>query len=168
MTEQEIRAIFLLAGYTIRSLHPTLNGYSTSREDPWWLVSTEHGLFHIGWRSHVISIDWSDIGPQPSFTRDDVTKDATMIHAWSLGKAVDYLFDLRHQHLHRIILLKTMAVTEEITQEAQARFEAEIENRPVDEEPSILLWSSRRWDGLFETERAIWLHRVIHDRQKAA
>lgn len=168
MTEAEVRAIFLLAGYEVRKLYPLANGYWPGRQDPWWLVSTNHGLIRIGLRKRVYSIDWSEIGRQPPITQDDVTKDENGIHAWTLGKAVDYLTELRARHLDRITSLRDMGVTPDATQEAMARFEAQVEQHRTDPKSYDEKWSSRHWPDLFETERAIWLHRVIHDRQKAA
>lgn len=65
MTEDHVRAIFLLAGLSVHKLHKLANQYwpdhpdyaEVRRENPWWLVATDAGLVKIGWRKRVISID---------------------------------------------------------------------------------------------------------------
>lgn len=54
-------------------------------------MKTPKGLIQIGWRKRVISIDWSDTGIRRVVTEDDVTKDDTMVHAYSYAKALAYL-----------------------------------------------------------------------------
>jgi len=74
------------------------NGYCSSwccRHLPWFIVTTRVGRFKIGWRKRVILIDWSDCpGTGLSidlFANEDVTKGERMIHAWSYGKAREYI-----------------------------------------------------------------------------
>jgi len=74
-----------------------LNSAVPSFKSPWWLVKTKHGLIEIGWRKRVISIDWSDTPIRKHVTKDDVTKDLTSVHAWSLEKAVEYLKAFRKE-----------------------------------------------------------------------
>jgi hypothetical protein len=61
----------------------------------WLLVTTPVGVIKIGWRKHVMAIDWSasDVTATASdlFPDEDVTKGARMIHAYSYDKATDYL-----------------------------------------------------------------------------
>jgi hypothetical protein len=116
MNESQVRAIFLLAGIEIHGLEKIPNKYwpeayvEARQESPWWKVKTERGIIQIGWRKRVISIEWCNLGivypmsstPQGKeysqhkhVSTDDVTKWPTGIHAWSLGKAVDYLVSLR-------------------------------------------------------------------------
>lgn len=105
MTEQQVRAIFLLASIEVSGVYKTENNYWPSapsyddvrRKNPWWLVKTPAGLVHIGWRKRVISIDWSDTSIRQEVTSDDVTKSETLVHAWSYAKAVEYLADLGRQ-----------------------------------------------------------------------
>ena len=115
MNEESMKALFLLAGLDIESFYKLENPYwpdceeyaEVRRKSPWWLVKTKHGLIKIGWRKRVINIDWSDT-PYHSgvskfadgrdidaLTNDDVTKDESMVHAWSYAKAVQYLSSLR-------------------------------------------------------------------------
>jgi hypothetical protein len=63
--------------------------------NPWWLVKTPAGMIEIGWRKRVISIDWTDTNVRTTITSDDVTKSTTMVHAWSIEKALEYLKALR-------------------------------------------------------------------------
>lgn len=91
MTEEQVRAIFLLAGIEIKSLYKTENGYITDSAHPWWLVKTSAGLIHIGWRKRVISIDWADTPVRQVLSSDDVTKSESMIHAHGYASAVGYL-----------------------------------------------------------------------------
>jgi hypothetical protein len=110
MKEEQVRAIFLLAGVEVRSLYEIKNKYwpptyvDLIAAHPWWLVSTDKGLIEIGWRKRVISIDWKDTGVtlplvspnSAQLERSEITSDATTtwptgVHAWTYGKAVDYL-----------------------------------------------------------------------------
>ena len=109
MTEDQVKAIFLLAGIEVQKLHELKNGYgSESYRGPWWLVKTEWGLIQIGWRKRVISIDWEDTGlridekanREYEFHKYPITQDNTTmwnkgIHAWGYGKAVEYLGDFK-------------------------------------------------------------------------
>lgn len=103
MNEAQMRAIFLLAGIEISSVFQLANEYwpdapnyaKLRRESPWWLVRTAAGLVKIGWRKRVISIAWSDTCVRQVVTQDDVTKDDTCVHAYTYGKAVDYMTTFR-------------------------------------------------------------------------
>jgi hypothetical protein len=70
------------------------------REDtPWYLIQLPKGTIKIGWRKRVISIDWSaymnGIDLSELFKKEDVTKGATMIHAYGVKSATDYLKRIR-------------------------------------------------------------------------
>ena len=102
MKLDKVQALFLLADFEAKNFHKIENEYYCSeasadlrRASPWWLVETEYGLIKIGWRSRVIAIDWSSLEYRGIITKDDVTKDNTMVHAWSYSAAVRYLADLR-------------------------------------------------------------------------
>lgn len=125
MSEEELKALFLLARIVVLDYHkipneywPDTASYSDLRESsPWWLVTTPVGVIKIGWRKRVIEIDWYAtkyrVGEGLHFkdrpndliadvTADDVTKGASYVHAWTYGKAVDYLstIHLRLKQVH--------------------------------------------------------------------
>lgn len=123
MNEEKMRALFLLSGFEISSVYELANEYwpvceeysDIRRKSPWWLVNTEFGLIKLGWRKRVIEIDWKDTPYRsgiskfnddrdkfiPVLTKDEVTKTETYVHAWSYGKAVDYLSTL-HLRLRQV------------------------------------------------------------------
>jgi hypothetical protein len=100
MTEEQAKALFLLAGFNATRFHRLENKYwpeayaELRRNSPWWLVITEFGPIEIGWRKRVISIDWQDTAARVEVTEDNVTKDSTSVHAWSYVKALQYLTTL--------------------------------------------------------------------------
>jgi len=98
MTLQQLSAMFLLAGIEVKSVVSIPNEYVRDATDsPWWLVGTSMGLIKIGWRRRVINIDWSQTNRRGICTQDEVTKGDDHVHAYSHGKAVQYLSDLyRH------------------------------------------------------------------------
>jgi hypothetical protein len=89
--EKMMRALFTLADVEILQAWPLVNQYDADSKDPWWLVKTPAGLIKLGWRKRVISIDWSDTAIREVITDHDVTKDETMVHAWGIARAVEYL-----------------------------------------------------------------------------
>lgn len=95
MTEEHVRAIFLLAGISIVSLTKIPNQYwgddTMNEKSPWWNVETEYGIITIGWRKHVINIDWEKTNHILDVTKDNVTKNGYLVHAWGYNKAVEYL-----------------------------------------------------------------------------
>ena len=105
MTEDETKAIFLLAGIPIINIYEIKNGYwpdhpdydEIRRQNPWWLVLTEYGMIKIGWRKRVIEISWHDVDAKFYFvvTEDDVWKNEKHVHAYSYSKAVEYLRNFR-------------------------------------------------------------------------
>ncbi len=113
MREEKAKALFLLAGFEVEKTYEIANGYwpeayhELRRDNPWWLMKTEHGLIKIGWRKRVISIDWSDThyragvvgeGIWPNtITEDEVTRSETNIHAYTYFKALEYLTKLRQR-----------------------------------------------------------------------
>lgn len=62
---------------------------------PWFIVTTTRGKFKIGARKRVIQIEWDQIKDPPNafelFEKEAVTKEANMIHAWSLDDAKLYV-----------------------------------------------------------------------------
>lgn len=102
MTREQMMALFLLSGIKVESADelpnnywPRVPEYQKLRDDyPWWLTHTEFGMVKIGWRKRVISIEWERTPIRVLVTQDDVTKDETMVHAYSYAKAVEYLTNL--------------------------------------------------------------------------
>ncbi len=107
----QVQAIFLLAGIDLISALPIDNQYNKDRtEDPWWLVTTPHGVICLGWRNRVISIEWSNTGvayplidPEGrelnSFkhpVKNGNTQWETGAHAYGFGQTVDILTALKH------------------------------------------------------------------------
>ena len=109
MQEEQVRAIFTLAGIEITGLEKIENeywpeAYTEQREaNPWWNVMTPVGTIKLGWRKRVLNIDWTDTSVRAIVTKDSVTKDETHVHAWSMGKAVNYLTEVRRQIDHAAI-----------------------------------------------------------------
>lgn len=115
LTLQKLQALFALADMDILGLSSEPNPYNshgTSGER--WLVKTQYGIISIHWRKRVLEIDWSgttlrypqrdqfgrdDIQDDKQFTYDNVTQDATSVHAWGYGKAVSYLIHLKQRIL---------------------------------------------------------------------
>lgn len=91
-----VEAWFISAGFPKPArMYCLANEYDPERDDPWWLVETNLGMIKIGWRKRVINIDWSATAIRKVVTDEDVTKDETMVHAWSTLKAIEYLTVLR-------------------------------------------------------------------------
>jgi hypothetical protein len=65
---------------------------------PWLSVTTAAGHFIMGWRKRVIELRWKDTKvsalSEELFEKEDVTKGAFMIHAWSYEKLTEYLTKL--------------------------------------------------------------------------
>lgn len=101
MKREHTIALFEMAGFEVKSVHELPNGYwpdayvELRRDNPWWLIETEIGLVKIGWRKRVISIDWSATPYRIVVTEKDVTKDETMVHAWSYTDALACLCSLK-------------------------------------------------------------------------
>lgn len=98
---EDFQMIFKLAGYEHVVFHEIPNCYwpeayhSEYYCTPWYRVETALGDLRIGWRKRVISIHWRDTTIRRIITKDEVTKDETMVHAWTNAKAVEYLGELR-------------------------------------------------------------------------
>ena len=62
---------------------------------PWFEVTTPVGLFTLGWRKRVISIDWSKtVGTKFAFelfANESTTMSGRTIHAWTYAKARAYI-----------------------------------------------------------------------------
>lgn len=97
----EVTSILTLAGLPPTRMWELANGYwplAPEYDDvrrPWWLAQTSLGLIEIGWRKRVLSIDWSATDVRAIVTDDEVTKEETMVHAYTTPKAVECLTRLR-------------------------------------------------------------------------
>lgn len=102
MTEDEAKALLLLAGIAFTKLHRLENKYWPDHEDytevrrksPWWLVLTPHGSITMGWRKRVISINWEDTPARIIVTKENVTKGETYVHAYNHIEALQHLTKL--------------------------------------------------------------------------
>jgi hypothetical protein len=109
MNEEQAKSIFISAGFEVLKLYELTNQYWGKNDvvGPWWLVKTPIGFIRIGWRKRVIEIDWSDTGIRKIITESDVTKDETMVHAYTVPLAVEYLqllcmeFNTHNAHHHK-------------------------------------------------------------------
>jgi hypothetical protein len=59
--------------------------------NPWFLLLTPIGCVKIGRRKRVYSISWETTLLREIITEDDVTKELTLVHAWTYEKLVEYL-----------------------------------------------------------------------------
>lgn len=102
MKEEVVKAYFTIAGIEVKDLHQLANKYwpdcegyeKIRRENPWWLVETKYGLIEIGHRKRVFAVDWNSTSIRKIITADDVTKNTSMVHAWTEGKLLEYLIAL--------------------------------------------------------------------------
>lgn len=107
MTEAEMRAVFLLAGFEVLDFErienqywPDVPAYTILRAaSPWWIVRTEYGKIRIGDRKRVCRIEWSSIGIVSADTliKDETTTFDYGVDAWTRAKIVEYLTDLRKE-----------------------------------------------------------------------
>ena len=103
--EGRAAALFLLAGIKVKGFEELPNAYwpnvdhyaELRRSSPWFLAFTDFGPVKIGWRKRVLSISWERTAIRAVVTEDDTTKDETLVHAWTYGKAVEYLTALGEQ-----------------------------------------------------------------------
>lgn len=70
---------------------------------PWYEVTTDLGVFKVGWRRHVIALDWARVDAPGNallalFADQDVTKDEEGIHAWGHKALIDYLGRIRQAY----------------------------------------------------------------------
>lgn len=100
MGEDELAALFLLAGIRLYGKEPIKNGYDRTSaliNGPWWQCHTSIGPITMGWRKRVVEISWfAFVTPDDEpVTKDDVTKGNNFVHAYSYPKAIEYLSTLR-------------------------------------------------------------------------
>ena len=100
MTEDQVGAVFTLAQIPVLGMQEIPNQYwpdHPSYDDvrtPWWLVRTSVGVIKIGMRKRVFSVNWKETPIRKVVTKDNVTKDEKMVHAWSTPKLVEYMMEL--------------------------------------------------------------------------
>ena len=94
------------AGWDISNYTEIPNEYGCDCEicknHPWFIFHTFDGDIKIGWRKHVISIEFMDgfsEFPMSIFKKENVTKWEKGIHAWGTQKATEYLAKV-HNYLH--------------------------------------------------------------------
>lgn len=117
-TLKDFQRVLNTVGLDKALLSPIPNEYYTNDGDPWYLVRTPKGTIKIGWRKHVINVDWSELvkaqlqsmpgefnyekenaarekfGGSVLFPNDDVTKGDYYIHAYGYNKLEEYLLRL--------------------------------------------------------------------------
>lgn len=95
LTEEEVNLMFQKAGIEIFTKYKIQNEYwDMPGAHCWWLVKTKAGMIKVGWRKRVIEISWKDTDIKKIVTKDDVTKNETLVHAWTFDKAIEYLKEL--------------------------------------------------------------------------
>jgi hypothetical protein len=100
-TEAEFRVAFTKAGFQALTLTAIPNQYcSCDYCASWYEVQTEHGVFRVGHRKRVVSLDWSGTGANysPLFLDENVTRWDGGIHAWTSAALIDYLQRIRNMH----------------------------------------------------------------------
>lgn len=96
-TLKQLKSLIELSGIPVTGQWELANRYWPDSyhelvvNSPWLLVRTPAGMIQIGWRKRVISISWEDTSIRKEITSDDTTKSDTMVHAWTLPKALEYL-----------------------------------------------------------------------------
>lgn len=81
---------------------PVENGYhgntAYGRMFPWYRITTNRGIFTVGWRKNVINLDWSETNIKSSsdelFADEYGTKGYSYIHAYSYQKLKEYVSTL--------------------------------------------------------------------------
>lgn len=77
------------------------HGVGTEQDvwDPWLLVTTRIGHIKVGWRRHVIHLDWErtiiNDTAEELFSNQNVTRGDTYIHAYGYEKLTEYLRKLQ-------------------------------------------------------------------------
>lgn len=95
LTKLHVVSMFVLANTDVLAVEEIANEYTNDEgASPWFKVQTPIGTIKIGNRKRVINIDWTDTDVRHVVTEDHVTKSETHVHAWSVGKAVNYLIAL--------------------------------------------------------------------------
>lgn len=79
------------------------NGYNSDEfYDPWFEVKTPFGVFTVGWRRRVISLEWENISIDMSiFSEEDVTKWESGIHVYGTENLTRYLKMIRNHLIEK-------------------------------------------------------------------
>jgi hypothetical protein len=93
---------FKNAGYEHIALTETRNRYMNDwGSAPWFFVTTEHGFFLLGWRRHVVHLEWGESlqVPPELFAAErelaNITMSDVYIHCWGGAKLIEYLQRLK-------------------------------------------------------------------------
>lgn len=93
---EKAELLFIAAGFVVTAMRDVHNQYwgADAHESKWVIVVANGYTFLIGWRKRVIHIEI--VNPPKGFSfagliLDDVTKETSMIHAWTYEKAIQYL-----------------------------------------------------------------------------
>lgn len=78
------------AGILLYDMQAIANEYDSRSLRPWFEVTTPYGVIKMGWRKHVISIQWPST-IEVDFSAEQVTQEPGLIHAWGEPKAMEYL-----------------------------------------------------------------------------
>jgi hypothetical protein len=94
--ETRFRGMFKQAGFKPEAciFERIANEYgSEDYNGPWFKVTTPFGMISVGWRRHVIAIDWSatkrDLGKR--FEKFKVTYGAHGVHAYGYDQGTEFL-----------------------------------------------------------------------------
>jgi hypothetical protein len=98
-TFQSACTVFEISGFDILRITKIPNQYwprAPQYEDlikynPWFEVETSYGVITIGSRKRVMQISWQASMFKGSITEDEVTKNETSVHAWTMPKVIEYL-----------------------------------------------------------------------------
>lgn len=143
---EKLRAVFTLAGIEIKSFHQLPNGYCGDTccfHRPWALAETKYGLIKIGWRKHVISIEWSKeagVDGNETLPKDEQKSDKSCgttswengVHAWGWAKAVSQLGEFANLADRAIYnRIANARLTPEELEEFQEMTKISLQNPPV-------------------------------------
>jgi hypothetical protein len=93
---EDFSSLFANAGYHVFPMKAVPNQYSShERSTPWFEVHTAFGVILIGWRKHVIHLDWSATGIDAPVPGENVTCGLQWTHAHGRDKGIEYLRKIR-------------------------------------------------------------------------
>ena len=101
---RHLEEAFEAAGLTPIFMAPIENRYPPKNDpyavrNPWYRVATKLGFFIVGWRKHVLELQWHETalkaGAQSIFKDEKTTVAESYIHAWGYKNLVKYLAMLK-------------------------------------------------------------------------